>query len=358
MTTGILSVALGWLLSLLGIVAQQQTVARAGVWEREGLAGREVRALAVAPDSGMLAALVGGSRDSSPLWYRERQGWSATDQSPSGLLLALAPMPDGGLLLGVGRDLADQPGVYWTDGGARPPRRLYDGQAVGALATIPGRDGTEILAAIAPWADRDAGADLLRRDPTTGVWSLILHGNLVCGTGPSYFRQLVVVDGEPGTLLALEWCLAVVVRRTQLWRSNDRGQTWQLLERRDSADSLIGAVAADPTDGSVLYLAGRSHGSEIGGLQRSLDGGQTWEVRGESWPELADVRTLLVDPREPRRVLAGADHGGVFLSEDRGDTWRPLPGLEEPRVWSLLIDEQQAQLYAATADGIWRTNLP
>jgi hypothetical protein len=248
--------------------------------------------------------------------------------------------------------------VYWSEASATFPRRLYDGQAVGALATIPGPAGTEILAAVAPWADRDAGADLLRRDPASGAWSLILRGNLACGTGPSYFRQLVVVGGEPGTLLALEWCLAAVARQTQLWRSNDRGQTWQVLEHRGSADTLIGAVAADPTNGNVLYLAARSHGSEIGGLQRSLDGGETWEARGENWPGLADVRTLLVDRRKPRRVLAGTDRGGVFLSEDRGHTWRPLPGLEEPRVWSLLVDERQAQLYAATADGIWRTHLP
>src|SRR5215212_8023158 len=330
--------ALGWLLSLLGTIAQQQAVATEEAWVREGLAGREVRALAVAPDSGMLAALVGGSRDGSPLWYREAQNWAAASRSPSSLLLALAPMPDGGLLLGVGRDLSDQPGVYWSDSGATSPRRLYDGQAVGAVATIPGPAGTEILAAVAPWADRDAGPDLVRRDPTSGVWSLILCGNLACGAGPSYFRQLVVVDGEPSTLLALEWCFAALDRQTQLWRSDDRGQTWQVLVRRGDADSLIGAVAADPTNGNVLYLAGRSHGAEIGGLQRTLDGGETWEQRGESWPELADVRTLLVDRRRPRRVLAGTDHNGVFLSEDRGDTWRPLPGLEEPRIWSLLID--------------------
>jgi hypothetical protein len=358
LTIGFLSVALSWILSLLGTATQQQVVQTEDVWIREGLAGREVRALAVAPDSGTLAALVSGSSDGLPLWYRDTQNWATASQSPSTLLLALAPMPDGGLLLGVGRDLTDQPGVYWSDAGATSPRRLYDGQAVGALATFPGPAGTEILAAAAPWADRDAGADLVRRDPTSGVWSVILHGNLTCRTGPSYFRQLVVVEGEPSTLLALEWCVAAVNRQTQLWRSNDRGQSWQVLDRRGDNDSLISAVAADPTNGNVLYLAERARASENGGLQRSLDGGETWEARGESWPELADVRTLLIDRRKPRRVLAGTDHNGVFVSDDRGDTWRPLPGLEEPRIWSLLIDEGQAQLYAATADGIWRTNLP
>jgi photosystem II stability/assembly factor-like uncharacterized protein len=166
------------------------------------------------------------------------------------------------------------------------------------------------------------------------------------------------VDGEPATLLALEWCFAAVVRQTQLWRSDDRGQTWQVVARRGSAYSLIGAVAVDPTDTSLLYLAGQSHGSDVSGVERSHDGGLTWTLSGDSWPGLTDVRVLLVDRRQPNRVLAGTDRGGVFMSDDQGESWRPLPGLEGSRVWSLLVDEQAARLYAATANGVWRTSLP
>jgi hypothetical protein len=349
---------LGSLVCLI-LGSPRPAAAQAPGWEREGLAGREVRALALTPDSSAMMALTGGARDPTPLWLRDAQGWSQPAGEAPGFILALTPLPEGGLVLGTGRDISDQPGVFLLAGSPPAVRRMFEAEAIGALAVAPGRGASDLYAAAAPWADRDAGSDLLRWDAAGGSWSVILHGTLACDQSPSYFRQIAIAPSSASTLFALEWCSASAARQAQIWRSDDRGQTWQVLPRQGGARALISTLAVDPTDPDVLYLAGPSQpGSPPAGLERSLDGGRTWSPKGDAVEGPTAIRTLLVDPRDPRRILAGTEQGGVFSSGDRGETWHALTGLEGLRVRSLAIDETLGRLYAATSDGIWRLSLP
>ena len=116
---------LGSLVCLI-LGSPRPAAAQAPGWEREGLAGREVRAL------------------------------------------ALTPLPEGGLVLGTGRDISDQPGVFLLAGSPPAVRRMFEAEAIGALAVAPGRGASDLYAAAAPWADRDAGSDLLRWDAAGG----------------------------------------------------------------------------------------------------------------------------------------------------------------------------------------------
>lgn len=334
-----------------------QISAQTGRWERDGLEGRDVRALAIAPDSGVVFATTGGSREPTPLWFRESQGWTQASRGMPGFVLTIAPLLEGGILLGAGRDISDQPGVFWVGGKPLASRRLYDNQAIGALAVAARRGGSEVYAATAPWADRDAGSELLRRDPSTGAWSTLLRGSLVCGPTPSYFKQVALAPAQPATLYALEWCFTSMVHESQLWRSDDRGQTWSLVPRQGAASWLLNAFAVDPSDPNVVYVAGLAQeGASAPGVERTLDGGQTWTVASEA-EGLARVRVLQAHPRQTWRVLAGTERNGVFASEDWGDTWQVMPGLEGLRIWGLTIDEAEDRLYAATSDGVWRTTL-
>ena len=331
------------------------------LWERDGLAGYEVRALVKTVRPTGMFGLVGGSRESAPLWRRDAQGWVHQTTGAPALILTLAASPEGGVLLGAGRDIADQPGVFWLGGMPPSTRRLYDGQAVGALAVSEDQEGTGSLlfAATAPWADRDTTSTVLRRDPSTEQWTPVLNGALPCDGMPSYFTQVVAAPSEPSVLLAVEACLASDHQRTQLWRTEDHGDTWQPLARDPSAQRPIGCIALDPTDARLLYRAslGGSRGA-TSSIHRSTDGGATWVTVSEGAGTPSSVRVLLVDPGEPARVLAGTEHDGVFMSPDRGETWHPLVGLERLRIWSLVIDEAGGRLYAATSDGVWRMPLP
>jgi hypothetical protein len=273
-------------------------------------------------------------------------------------VLALVALPGDGVLLAAGRDISDRPGVYQLDEAAAGAEWLYADQAVGALAVARGERGPEVYAAAAPWSDRDGRAELLRRDPNTSLWGVVHRASLSCPNTP-FFPQVATVPAAPATIYAVEWCRAGPVLKSRLWRSDDRGGVWRSLSLPIADYPLIGSLAVDPADPEVLFVAGLSNTNQpLPGLELSLDGGQTWTLKGQTVPELAGVRTLLLDPGARGRVIVGTQAGAVFVGEDRGEVWRRLPGLEGLRIWHLLLDGPNGRLYAATSDGVWRTALP
>jgi hypothetical protein len=138
---------------------------------------------------------------------------------------------------------------------------------------------------------------------------------------------------------------------SKLHRSDDRGKTWQ--ER--GVPSYAGLPADPPNpeapDGTppptapalkqiwALEGGGAHHpgrlwaGTLPGGLFRSDDGGQTWELVRSLWdmPERKNwfgggadfpgIHTVAVDPRNASHVLVGVSCGGAWASQDDGVTW-------------------------------------
>jgi len=101
-----------------------------------------------------------------------------------------------------------------------------------------------------------------------------------------------------------------------LWRSTDRGASWERL-----LDTPVTSVATTPA--GALCITGPS------GVARSDDGGRSWRaLRGEGLETGAgrSVRDLAVSPADPRRMLcwvAGKPFEWPrFVSWDGGATWR------------------------------------
>lgn len=109
----------------------------------------------------------------------------------------------------------------------------------------------------------------------------------------------VLVGGHPG-----------------MFRSTDGGTTFA----RVSGPAAAPDVHALGGTGSSLYLA-----SPQLGLMASTDGGQTWQVRsaqeGRSF-----MGTILVDPKDPNRLIGVDMAAGLTASADGGRTWKPLGG--------------------------------
>lgn len=155
-------------------------------------------------------------------------------------------------------------------------------------------------------------------------------------------------------------------RASGLYVSEDGARTW-----RDAYHSLqlqtpltTAAVALSPqyrrdglgpADGKGTLYAGA-----LGGILRSVDGGDTWTVATLPTPP-PYVISIVVSPNyeEDGLAFAGTMEDGVFRSWDRGASWAAWNfGLLDLNVYALAISPDFAHdetLYAGTESGIFRS---
>jgi hypothetical protein len=144
------------------------------------------------------------------------------------------------------------------------------------------------------------------------------------GIGEYYPLSVGVDPRDPqwvygGSLLvtvAGEW-LGHVVRTT------DGGASWQEVLFRDYW--YWPEFAFDPNDPSTVGTASTVYVFDYGDRSffRSRDGGATWDEIG-NLPGF--IREITVDPEIGGTLYAGFGvRDGVWVSRDRGETWRPLP---------------------------------
>ncbi len=119
-----------------------------------------------------------------------------------------------------------------------------------------------------------------------------------------------------------------------LWRSDDQAASWQPLPvtgfngSDDSVQDYCGeqcfydnVIEVDPTNTDIVYAAGQfNYGIGSGGIFRSDNGGQTWKNLG--WDQHPDFHAFAFDGQDPNGILIGSD-GGAWYSPDRGGR---LPG--------------------------------
>ena len=117
-----------------------------------------------------------------------------------------------------------------------------------------------------------------------------------------------------------------------VWKSTDLGQSWT-----HSSQGLGYEAGAEPVK-AVWSLASRNGriyaGVEPAGLFYSDDGGQNWShveglqkhpTRPEWNPGGAGLilHSLVPDPSDDGRIWVGISSAGVFATEDGGETWEP-----------------------------------
>lgn len=121
---------------------------------------------------------------------------------------------------------------------------------------------------------------------------------------------------------------------SSLWRSDDQAASWQPLPvtgfngKDDSVLDYCGeqcfydnVIEVDPSNTDVVYAAGQfNYAIGSGGIFRSDDGGQTWKNLG--WDQHPDFHAFAFDPGNPDSILIGSD-GGAWFSDHRGGR---LPG--------------------------------
>jgi photosystem II stability/assembly factor-like uncharacterized protein len=139
-----------------------------------------------------------------------------------------------------------------------------------------------------------------------------------------------------------------------LFRSQDGGDNWQLLNFPKRNLSEVTCVLVDPQD-SKHYMAGIIS-ADGGGLFNSQDEGKTWT----SVPGVLDygVRSLVAAPSKPSRFISGTLHG-VMLSDDSGKTWTRISDKQNQEmegITAVAVDPQNPDIiYAGTSHLPWKT---
>ena len=121
-----------------------------------------------------------------------------------------------------------------------------------------------------------------------------------------------------------------------IFRTQDGGKTWEKVLYKDAKTGGID-LAFDPTNANIVYAAlwqvrrtpwSLDSGGPGSGLYRSADGGTTWkQLKGHGLPETILGRIgVTVSGANPNRVWAvvEAEKGGIFRSDDSGETWHIL----------------------------------
>jgi photosystem II stability/assembly factor-like uncharacterized protein len=100
-----------------------------------------------------------------------------------------------------------------------------------------------------------------------------------------------------------------------LWKSVDRGQTWQQLPGTTNRQFIvITRVIVDPQNENVVLVSTNS------GIHRSIDGGQVWKQVYDSSNRRADQ--IIANPLNFKTQFATILGSGVIKSFDGGVTWR------------------------------------
>ncbi len=156
---------------------------------------------------------------------------------------------------------------------------------------------------------------LYRRDVEGEAWEK-LNGGLPDDADV----RCIVIDAEaPGALFA----------GTQygLYHGTDDGAHWEKLALPDD-DIIVWSILQDPSDPATLFVGTAPHR-----IYRSRDHGASWtrldivEPRG-----LVDmgfpcrVIRMAANPANPAEVYAGIEVGGVIRSLDGGDSWQDCSG--------------------------------
>ena len=168
-----------------------------------------------------------------------------------------------------------------------------------------------------------------------------------------------------------------------MYKSLNGGLTWQHIGLPDAGQ--IGKIIIHPKDPDLVYVAALGNvfkPNSRRGVFRSKNGGKSWE-RVLYLSDSTGAIDLSINPENPRIIYAamwraerkpwtmidGGQEGGIYKTEDGGDTWTKLSGglpkgtlgriglavspAQPERVWALIVakEEEDSGLYRSDDAG-------
>ncbi len=230
-------------------------------------------------------------------------------------------------------------GVFRSDDGGKTWKELpgAHGKSIRALAMAPSDHNTLVIGALdGVFRSRDGGATWQRMTPEN-PWVAENHSSM------KNFVSVAIDPQNPDVVYAGTRHLA--------WKTSDGGKDWHNVKDGMLDDSDVFSIIIDPKTPSRVYASACSgiyksdNGAELfhrvqglphsairtrvlkqdpvrssivyagttGGLWKTVDGGARWSLVTASDVIVNDV---LIDPRNPDRVLVATDLRGILASND------------------------------------------
>jgi len=137
-----------------------------------------------------------------------------------------------------------------------------------------------------------------------------------------------------------------------VYRSRNRGQTWQRISHQRTEITNVESIAIDPKNSDIIYV-GTWH---LG--WKTLNGGLSWQRVQDGIIDDSDVFSIIVDNSNSPTVFLSAC-SGIYKSSDSGQVFERIQSIpfSARRTRVLKQDPNNpAVIYAGTTEGLWLTN--
>jgi photosystem II stability/assembly factor-like uncharacterized protein len=119
-------------------------------------------------------------------------------------------------------------------------------------------------------------------------------------------------------------------RKAGIYRSQDKGESWQLMSNWNPRPMYASQILVDPSDDQRIYMENA--------FSYSDDGGKTFKVPRQSVH--SDDRMVWVNPKDSRHLIKASD-GALAISYDRGIKWLLVTSLPVSQYYRVDVDMQK-----------------
>jgi photosystem II stability/assembly factor-like uncharacterized protein len=247
-------------------------------------------------------------------------------------------------------------GPLWSPGGERGLYKTVDGGKTWK-AVIPGTENTGATDVVidpsdpnvmyaATWQRRRHFFTLVNGGPESALYKSVDGGNnwtkLRSGLPPGDLGRIGIAVSPVDTNVVYATVEATGTA-SGIFRSNDRGATWERTSPSIAQAMYYAQIVADPKNVDRIYIPNVI-------FQVSDDAGRTQRPLGERLKHV-DNHAIWVDPKDTDYLLVGCD-GGVYESFDRGANWNFKANLPVAQFYDVDVDNNVPfyHVYGGTQD--------
>jgi photosystem II stability/assembly factor-like uncharacterized protein len=155
-----------------------------------------------------------------------------------------------------------------------------------------------------------------------------------------------------------------------IYRTTNGGKSWERVLYKDENTGAI-QVTIDPKNSNIVYAdlwAARQGPWENGawqgpesGLYKSIDGGNTWKKLTKGLPTFEQGLGRIgfgIAPSDPNRIYATVDApevGGIFRSDDAGESWNRIS--QDERLWGRGSDFAEIKVHPNNPDIVFSADV-